>query len=75
MYTLRPGNWYVRYVCQGCKTKQILFPDLSNGTARIKADYVVTCQDCGHQASYDSEVIERYYHPVDGDGHEGDGKR
>ena len=68
MRTLIPGEWYLRFVCQGCKSKQVLFPDLSNGESKISATYGVACPDCGHEGSYDTEVIERYQHPVDGYG-------
>ena len=62
MYKLRPGVWYLLYFCQGCKTKQILFPDLSEGKSKIIATYAVACPHCGHRGSYDSENIERYQH-------------
>ena len=65
MHTLTPGEWYLRYICEHCKTKQILFPDLSRGTATINASYSVTCPECNHRAFYDAEQIERYHHPVD----------
>lgn len=64
MNTLRPDEWYVCFTCQGCKAKQVLFPDLSRGKAKINASYIVTCPKCGTKASYDSEQLERYYHPA-----------
>jgi hypothetical protein len=64
MHTLRPGEWYLRYACNKCGSKQVLFPDLSKGTASIKGIYVVTCMQCGHKGSYDADTIERYYHPA-----------
>ena len=65
MYTLHPGEWYLRFICIQCNAKQVLFPDLSKGQADIKGIYVVTCLECAHKASYDTNVIERYYHPED----------
>lgn len=65
MHTLNPGEWYLRYTCVQCGSKQILFPDLSKGTAPIQANYRVSCTKCGHRASYGSETIERYHHPED----------
>ena len=63
MHTLIPGHWYLIYICKGCKTRQILFPDLSEGKAKLNASYVVTCSSCGHKDSYESECLERYHHP------------
>jgi DNA-directed RNA polymerase subunit RPC12/RpoP len=63
MRTLRPGCWYLMYVCVTCKTKQVLFPDLSDGKAEINAIYHVACPQCGHPGSYEPEQMERYYHP------------
>ena len=65
MHTLYPGEWYLRFTCSQCHSKQVLFPDLSKGTAEIKGIYVVTCLKCGHKASYDTDTIERYHHPND----------
>jgi RNase P subunit RPR2 len=65
MHTLHPGEWYLRYTCEKCGSKQVLFPDLSKGTAEIKGVYLVTCLGCGHKAHYDSDSLERYHHPED----------
>lgn len=65
MRTLTPGEWYLRYTCKQCKAKQILFPDLSRGQARIKATYVVECSHCLNRRAYEGEDIERYQHPSD----------
>ena len=65
MHTLHPGEWYLRYVCVKCKSTQVLFPDMSKGQAPIKATYRVTCTECGNQAAYDEDAIERYHHPED----------
>ena len=62
MHTLRRGNWYLMYLCNGCQKRQVLFPDLSNGQSKIKATYTVDCPQCGHKGSYDSDHIERYQH-------------
>ena len=64
MRTLTPGQWYLRFTCEHCKEKEILFPDLSRGQARIKATYVVECSSCSHTGSYDADDIERYQHPL-----------
>jgi len=50
------------YVCLGCKARQVLFPDLSDGKAEINAVYNVACPQCGHPGSYQPEQIERYHH-------------
>ena len=65
MYTLIPGEWYLRYTCKGCKATQILFPDLSRGTAKINAEYVIACLLCKDKSDYDSDEIERYQHPLE----------
>jgi DNA-directed RNA polymerase subunit RPC12/RpoP len=51
------------YICAACKTKQVLFADLSNGKAEINAIYHVACPQCGNTSSYQPEEIERYHHP------------
>lgn len=65
MHTLHSGEWYLRYICVSCKSKQVLFPDMSKGEARITATYEVSCTECGNRASYDGDVIERYHYPED----------
>ena len=67
MRTLTPGQWYLRFTCERCNTKQVLFQDLSQGEAKIKATYVVECSNCFHKGSYDGEQIERYQHPLHAD--------
>lgn len=67
MRALTPGQWYLRFTCEQCSTKQILFPDLSKGEAKIKATYIVECSSCCHKGSYDGDDIERYQHPSDSD--------
>src|SRR5260370_12901794 len=62
MHILTPGKWYLIFICTKCKTRQVLFPDLSNGTSKISAIYTVACQKCDHEASYDTESIEHYQH-------------
>jgi len=58
-----PGDWYLMFVCKNCETRQVLFPDLSNGKSKISATYKVACARCGHEGAYDSESLERYQHP------------
>jgi len=62
-----PGAWYLLFTCETCKSKQVLFPDLSKGKSQITATYRVACPNCRHAGSYDSEKIERYQHPLEGD--------
>ncbi len=63
MTTFTPGDWYLMFVCNSCETRQVLFPDLSNGKSDLKAIYVTDCGLCGHKGSYDGDAIERYQHP------------
>jgi hypothetical protein len=65
MPTLTPGQWYLRFTCEECETKQILFADLTGGEAKIRATYVVECANCLHKGAYDADRIERYQHPLD----------
>ena len=67
MRTLVPGEWYILFTCSECKTRQILFPDLSEGRAALRATYKVECAKCGHMDKYESEVLERYHHPPTSD--------
>ena len=65
MHTLRPGEWYLRFTCTKCGSKQVLFPDLSNGTTPVQALYTVTCLECGHKEQHGADTIERYHHAAD----------
>lgn len=64
MHTLTPGKWYLRFTCRKCQTHQVLFPDLSDGTANLNgASYSVSCGRCGYSDHYETADIERYQHP------------
>ena len=63
MYKLSPGKWYLIFTCEKCNTRQVLFPDLSNGGAKLTGLYDVDCDGCGHRGEYDGEEIERYQYP------------
>jgi len=64
MYTLYPGGWYLFFSCENCKTRQLLFPDLSEGKAKLSTcSYGIACRYCGHSAYYEGKKIERYQHP------------
>ena len=63
-FRFTPGAWYFLFMCESCKTKQMLFPDLSNGKSKINATYSVGCPGCGHEGRYDAEKLERYQHPL-----------
>lgn len=63
MRTLTPGQWYLRFTCEQCNEKEILFADLSRGESKLKATYIVECSKCSHTGSYDGDEIERYQHP------------
>ena len=67
MRTLVPGEWYILFTCSECKTRQILFPDLSEGRAQLRAVYKVECVKCDYMGRYDSEILERYQHPPTSD--------
>lgn len=67
MRTLIPGEWYILFTCSECKTRQILFPDLSEGHATLRATYKVECANCGRLDKYESENLERYQHPPTSD--------
>ena len=63
MRMLVPGEWYILFTCSECETRQILFPDLSEGRANLRATYKVECAKCHYLGSYESEALERYQHP------------
>lgn len=67
MRTLIPGEWYILFTCSECKTRQILFPDLSAGRAELRATYKVECVKCKYVGRYDSDILERYHHPPTSD--------
>jgi hypothetical protein len=67
MRTLVPGEWYILFTCSECKTRQILFPDLSEGRAGLRATYKVECAKCRNLDKYESESLERYQHPPNSD--------
>ena len=67
MRTLIPGEWYILFTCSECKTRQILFPDLSEGRAELRATYKVECVKCKYVGKYESETLERYQHPPNAD--------
>ena len=69
MRTLIPGEWYILFTCSDCRTRQILFPDLSEGRAKLRAIYKVQCVKCEYVGKYDSEVLERYQHPPNSNPH------
>ena len=65
MNALRPGDWYLLFTCQQCGKRQVLFPDLSRGSAKLQYAYSARCAECGHTASYEKEDLETYLHPLD----------
>lgn len=67
MRTLVPGEWYILFTCSACHTRQILFPDLSEGRAQLRATYKVECVKCNYVGKYESEALERYQHPPHAD--------
>ncbi|HXM35753.1 MAG TPA: hypothetical protein VN920_11235 [Pyrinomonadaceae bacterium] len=62
MGALTPGQWYLLFICQKCKIKQVLSMDLSEGRETIAAVYDMLCRECGHESTYDGETMERYQH-------------
>lgn len=64
MHILRPGEWYLLFTCRQCQKRQVLFPDLSRGSAKILYSYSARCAECGHTAAYAKEDVETYLHPL-----------
>ena len=56
------GRWYVVATCQNCKRDHILFEDLTDGKARLKATYQWVCPSCEHDGKYEGEDLIRYQH-------------
>jgi hypothetical protein len=65
MHTVRAGEWYLLFTCQQCKKRQVLFPDLSGGSTKLRRAYSARCAECGHTTSYEKEDLETYLHPLD----------
>jgi len=63
--SLTPGEWYLRYVCPNCRSKHVLFRDLTRGVGQIRATYLIECPGCGNRVAYDSGEIERYHHTTE----------
>jgi len=60
------GEWYVVITCHGCKTRQPIFHDLTQGKANTNAIYTWTCPQCGYKGIYEGEGrgVELYQHPA-----------
>jgi len=63
-FDLIPGEWYILITCEQCQTEHVLFPDLTHGSAKLKAIYTWTCPSCGHRGNYEGENLRRYQHPL-----------
>lgn len=46
------GQWYVVVKCAHCEKTVYLFRDLTGGTGRLDANYIVTCPQCGYKGAY-----------------------
>ena len=60
-----PYMWYLVVTCAYCHTRQVLFADPSHGKATIRRTYSQQCENCGMEATYEPEEIERYQHVVE----------
>lgn len=56
-----PGKWYISVVCEHCKRRIILFPDLSLGESDLKNSRITL--DCPKCHSTGSAPAEHYLHP------------
>jgi hypothetical protein len=59
MFTPESETWYIVVICEGCKSTVFLFADLTQGKARLDANYIVTCPRCAHKGAY---LARHYYH-------------
>jgi len=64
MYPFTSGEWYLRYTCRRCKSRHVIFPDLSRGKSKIDATYILKCAACNYRTAYEPSDIERYQHPL-----------
>ena len=56
-----PGKWYISVICQSCKRRIFLFPDLSEGQSNLeKSQISVKCPECGEMTS---SPVEHYQQP------------
>ena len=66
---LTAGEWYLCCICANCRSRNVLFRDLTRGAGRIRATYMIECPACGNRTAYESEEIERYHHGIDEPSH------
>ena len=55
------GQWYVVITCESCGTRQPLYPDPSEGKAKVSST-IAQCANCGRLRLYQVEDLERYQH-------------
>ena len=67
MFTLTPGSWYFLFTCESCKSKQVLFSDLSQGKS-VKAEHVLSIRidkaDLVSRKSFVYVIENNYAHVV-----------
>jgi hypothetical protein len=55
-----PGQWYISLVCEFCKRRIILFPDLNEGTSDLMNSRIsMICPKCQTETS---SAVEHYLH-------------
>lgn len=55
-----PGEWFISVVCEHCRHRILLFPDLNKGKSELRQSRVqITCPQCDHDGAY---VAEHYQH-------------
>ena len=56
-----PGKWYISVVCEHCKRRIFLYPDLTAGKSDLSHSRIsTTCPRC---LSVTSSAVEHYHHP------------
>ena len=56
-----PGKWYISVICESCKRRILLYPDLSDGLSDLKTSRLsVTCPNCKLTSA---ALAEHYLHP------------
>jgi hypothetical protein len=63
-FPFEAGEWYVVITCHGCKHRQPIFHDLTQGKANTDAVYTWTCPECSYKGIYEGEGVELYQHPA-----------
>ncbi len=56
-----PGQWYISVLCEHCKRRIILYPDLSQGKSELNNSRIsLQCPECDAETS---SQVEHFFQP------------